>query len=412
MSTKRYEEVTTWLFQQFPSYQLIGQQAYKPTLENTRRLLARIGNPENSLKFVHVAGSNGKGSVCSMLSSILTENGLKVGLFTSPHIVDFRERIRINGECIEETHVIDFVDKINAEAWDFSPSFFEISFAMALYHFQQRACDICVIETGLGGRLDASNVIQPLATAITSISLEHTQILGNTLSEIAREKGGIIKEGIPMVLGELPVEARAVLIPMAEDKQAPLHFTGAQDLSHYTIPLPGAHQVGNFRVVLKLLDILSAHFKLNESAVEAGLTHLHRNTGFMGRLQVISTNPLVIYDVSHNAEGLNASLNTVRTMLKGALHIVYGTSNDKDLSQIIHCFLPEDLLYLSEFENPRSMKIEQLATFFAATNLHVVGKFKRGPEALKSASSSCSTEDIILVTGSFFLLSDFFQKNI
>lgn len=412
MSTNRYEEVTSWLFQQFPSYQLIGSKAYKPTLENTRVLLERIGNPEKSLKFVHVAGSNGKGSVSSMLASILTENGLKTGLFTSPHIMDFRERIRIDGSCISEQGVIDFVDSITSQEWDVEPSFFEITFAMAVYHFREMKCDVCVIETGLGGRLDATNVIQPLASAITSISLEHTQILGNTLAKIAFEKGGIIKDHIPLVIGQLPEVAELVLTEICQERNAPLLYSKAIQINQYQVPLIGAHQKANFKVVCAMLSILKNQFILREEHIQPGLNKLHRNTGFTGRLQIISRDPLVIYDVSHNAEGLETSFKAVEEINDGKLHIVYGTSSDKDLRQIIPCFNNSAFIYLCEFNNPRSMNVEQLKSAFTQYGRTVQGAFKSGIEALNAAKTACSSEDVILVTGSFFLLSDFFQKNL
>lgn len=408
MSTRRYQEITSWLFQQFPSYQLLGQKAYKPTLENTRLLLDRVGNPEKSLKFVHVAGSNGKGSVCSMLASILCENGLKTGLFTSPHIVDYRERIRVNGHCIDELSVVDFVDAITQQDWNVEPSFFEISFAMALYHFRASGCEICVIETGLGGRLDATNVISPLATAITSISLEHTQILGNTLTEIAREKGGIIKNEVPLVLGEVPEEASRVLEEIAATHQAKVYKNDASKAHPYALPLLGHHQQGNFQIVLQLLEVLDNHFTLDAAHIQDGLDRLNTNTGFIGRLQVISRNPYTLYDVSHNAEGLYASLRAVRELSLGRLHIVYATSSDKDLDQILPCFHADDLLYLCEFSNPRSMKLDDLVEKVSIAHLQIAGTFQRGPEALRAATSSCLKEDVVLVTGSFFLLSDFF----
>ena len=410
MSTKRYQELTSWLFQQFPSYQLIGQKAYKPTLQNTRLLLDKLDNPEKTLKFVHVAGSNGKGSVCSMLASVLKENGLVVGLFTSPHIIDFRERIRVNGECINEQCVIDFIELIHQSDWEVEPSFFEITFAMALFHFRKMNCDICVIETGLGGRLDATNVISPLATAITSISLEHTQILGNTISEIAKEKGGIIKQGVPIVIGNLPAEAESVLIDIAEMNCAKLYQIDNSQSHRYRQTLLGDHQLDNFGVAKRLLDILETHFALDSNLIQIGLDNLYENTGFMGRIQIVSTKPLTIYDVSHNVDGLQTSLKAVRNQNKGKLHIIYGTSNDKDVDQILPCFSKEDALYLCEFSNPRSMKLEQLNESAIRNNCSILGIFQSGPDALKQVRQSCSLNDTILVTGSFFLLSDFFQK--
>ncbi|MFN5911876.1 MAG: bifunctional folylpolyglutamate synthase/dihydrofolate synthase, partial [Bacteroidota bacterium] len=213
-----------WLFKQFPSYQLIGSKAYKPTLQNIERICELIGDPQNNLRFIHIAGTNGKGSCSSMTASILTETGLRTGLFTSPHIADFRERIRVNGEMIAEKDVIAFIDEIKTLSLDFEPSFFEITFAMALQHFALSGCEICVIETGLGGRLDATNIIHPVACLITNISLEHTAILGDTVEAIAGEKAGIIKKDTPVVIGEWTNGTRPVFERFAASNNAPIRF--------------------------------------------------------------------------------------------------------------------------------------------------------------------------------------------
>ena len=256
MHANSYEKTIEWLFQQFPSYQLIGSKAYKPTLENISKLCQRIGNPEKALRFLHIAGTNGKGSCSAMTASVLTESRETVGLFTSPHLIDFRERIRVNGTMISEENVVSFVERVQAEQLDFEPSFFEITFAMALDHFKRSACTICVIETGLGGRLDATNIIEPIACLITNISLEHTQILGNSLPQIATEKAGIIKTNKPVVIGEIVPETEPIFREIAFSKNAKVHIAqeliSKERLEQFTTPLQGSYQKNNLRSVLSL----------------------------------------------------------------------------------------------------------------------------------------------------------------
>ncbi len=261
MTVVTYREATDWLFQQFPSYQHIGGKAYKPGLEQINQLLAHFGNPQHDLRFIHVAGTNGKGSTCSMLASILTEAGNTVGLFTSPHIQDFRERIRVNGTVVSEAFVIDCTQQIQQAELGFEPSFFEISFLMALLYFKASGCNICVIETGLGGRLDATNCITPLISLITNISIEHTQFLGNTITEIAGEKAGIIKQNIPVVIGEREPDSSAVFDQAAHAKNAPLTYASDEEIMFpSTFPLLGTYQKANYQLVLTALKVLHADF--------------------------------------------------------------------------------------------------------------------------------------------------------
>ena len=407
MLNERYEELTAWLFQQFPSYQQVGASAYKPTLDNTIALLQRIGNPQERLRFVHVAGSNGKGSVCSMLASVLTASGQRTGLFTSPHISDYRERVRVNGECIDQETVVSFIDTIRKEDLNFEPSFFEITFALALYHFDRQKCDICVIETGLGGRLDATNVIEPLICAITTISLEHTQILGATLELIAHEKAGIIKAGVPVVLGRMESAVETIFDETAKRLGSPLLRSESTKIDGFQLSLLGSYQEDNFKTVLTLCHALKPALNLSKIEIQRGLDQLQTNSGFTGRLQVMQRNPLVIYDVSHNASGISASLETILKLNKGQLRIVYGTSNDKDMDAIVPLIPKDALLYLSEFQNPRTMNVNKLLAHFGEHSLqHAVG-FTDAKKALSSALSESLEDDTIWITGSFFLIADF-----
>lgn len=402
-----YKETINWLFQQFPSYQNVGARAYKPGLENTEKLLAYFGNPHHDLKFIHVAGTNGKGSTCSMLASILTESGNKVGLFTSPHIQDFRERIRVNGIMVSEEFIVDYVQQIQSANIDFEPSFFEISFLMALLWFKQSNCSICVIETGLGGRLDATNVITPILSLITNISLEHTQFLGNTITEIAGEKAGIIKNEVPVVIGEREIESSKVFDTVADEKNAPIHYASDNEISiPMNFPLLGNYQQDNYKLVKTAIDLLQSSFPITYENISKGLSNLTKNTGFYGRLQVVSENPRVIFDVSHNEAGIKATLDFFKDE---QLVIVYGTSADKDLNAIFS-FFPQNATYLfTEFENERSATTQKLNEFALNFKLNAI-YFKNAQNALFKAKTIANKGDTILVLGSFFLISDFFEK--
>lgn len=406
MNHSDYQKTIDWLFQQFPSYQLIGSKAYKPTLENVNRLLHLFAHPEKDLRFIHVAGSNGKGSVCSLIASTLTEANLKVGLFTSPHIKDFSERIRINGNTINQEFVSDFVQRVKKMELDFEPSFFEITFVMALDYFKESKCDICVIETGLGGRLDATNAITPLLSIITSISLEHTQLLGNSIAEIAAEKGGIIKQGVPVVLGNLNSKSKTVITEMAKDKQSEIAERNIKLPQEIKEKLIAEYQREN--VITAFTAIQQLFPSISIEHLIGGFNHLRQNTGFYGRLEIIRRNPLIIYDVSHNADGIRATLDAIQKMNKGQLHLIYGTSSDKDLSAILHELPSDACYYLTEFGNLRSASIDQLKEAFFQNDFKSVCYFNSPEKALQKAKKNATMNDTILVMGSFFLVEHFF----
>ena len=404
-----YFEATRWLFEQFPSYQEIGAKAFKPTLDNTRKIAKLLGNPQNSLKIIHVAGSNGKGSTCSMLASTLTEAGYTVGLFTSPHIKDYRERIRINGECIAEENVIDYVNQMRTESLDFAPSFFEMTLGLALKCFADNNCDICILETGLGGRLDATNIVTPIVSVITNISLEHTQMLGDTIELIAEEKAGIIKTNVPVVLGEMVSNAKKVMQEKATELNSPIQLEVDHDISTFDLPLLGDYQQENLQTVLNTISTLrKVGYTISEKQIQTGLDRLTINTGFVGRLQKMESSPTVLYDVSHNADGIKASLESVEKINKGKLHIIYGTSNDKDTNAIAAILPKNAQYYFTEFSNERSMQLATLKHIFSSELSDSVNYFKNPEEALNSAKQGSNQEDTILVIGSFFLIADFF----
>ena len=388
----------------------MGAKAFKPTLANSWKIMGFLSSPQKNIHCIHVAGSNGKGSTCSMLASILTEAGYKVGLFTSPHIKDFRERIRINGEQISEQNVIDFVQKVKSSQLDFEPSFFEITFGMAVEYFANEKCDVCIIETGLGGRLDATNVVEPILSVITNISMEHTAMLGNTVEEIAFEKGGIIKKDVPIVLGEILPQLYPIFEELAKQNASKVHYSStiSSELNFHS-PLLGEYQKENLRTVLKCCEVLQTQkFNISSESIQRGLTNLFKNTGFLGRLQVINNSPLTLFDVSHNPAGILASLQSIEKINKGKLHIVYGTSADKDVLSILKLFPNDANYYFTEFSNERSIKIDSLKLFAEQIWTNRINFFTSPTEALSEAQHQANHEDTIVVIGSFFLISEFF----
>jgi dihydrofolate synthase/folylpolyglutamate synthase len=410
MPHKSYTEVIDWLFTQFPSYQNIGAAAYKPDILNTEKLCRLFSNPQNQLKCIHIAGTNGKGSTSSLLASILKESGETVGLFTSPHIIDFRERIRINGEKISEQSVVEFCTTIQDSQLDFDPSFFEISFVMALNYFKRMNCSICVIETGLGGRLDATNIVQPIASVITNISLEHTQYLGNTISEIAFEKAGIIKENSATIIGETTPETKKVFESVAHSKRNVSLYWSENEEKHetYSLPFIADYQKINFRTVLCTIQVIREKgITISRGDIEKGIKNLTKNTGFFGRLQQVGVNPLTLLDVSHNYDGIKKTLESVKKINRGKLHLIYGTSADKNYKEIIGLFPANSKVNLCSFSNSRSLNTEQLIAL--STHFEVEPKiFSSVKTALSEVQSIANKEDTILVFGSFFLVSDFF----
>lgn len=400
-----YEASISWLFEQFPAYHLQGVSAYKPSLDNIRAMAAYFGNPHEHLSFVHVAGTNGKGSVSNMLAAVLTESGHKTGLFTSPHIFDFRERIRINGVCIDEQSVIDFCEQVKQHDWDIAPSFFEITWLMALCYFRDQSCEIIVAETGLGGRLDATNIITPLLSVITNISLDHTNILGSTKAAIAGEKAGIIKPEIPVVLGTLDPETYPVFQQKSHETRSNLHL--ATSLDRYPKGIFGYQRQNYNTVVAAIEQLRQIGLVITEEQVDSGIHHLYQHTGFVGRLQIVASSPTIIIDCAHNPDGIQETIKSMREIQQGKLYILYGTSADKNLESILDV-LPEDAQYfVTAFSNPRSAQLPELTKAFHATEKKV--QFFENPlEAFSAMKQAASKEDTLLITGSFFLVSEFF----
>jgi dihydrofolate synthase/folylpolyglutamate synthase len=402
----KYEKSIEWLFKQFPSFQNLGAEAYKPGLSNVIALLNSFENPQDKLQFIHIAGTNGKGSTASFTASILTELKEKVGLFTSPHIFDFRERIRVNGKKITEAEVISFCTKIKALKLDFEPSFFEITFVLSLVHFQAKNCSICVIETGLGGRLDATNCILPKISIITNIGMDHMKFLGNTLKEIALEKAGIIKENTTVVIGKTQNEIKELFTDIAKEKKAKIFF--ADESKKKTIELYPSYQIENLQTALITLELLS--YSISQKIIQKSIDKLQVNTGLFARMTHINRNPTIILDVSHNEDGIKATLNALILNPKGKLVVLLGCSNDKDINLHINLFQENTTIYLCTFNNERSRKFEEYQ-ILKTQNPKIKEVFTDINIALTKLKKLLSKEDTLLVIGSFFLIADYEADN-
>jgi dihydrofolate synthase/folylpolyglutamate synthase len=388
-------------------YQLQGASAYKKDLTNVHLLMDYLGHPEKKLQCIHVAGTNGKGSSSHMLASVLQEAGYKVGLYTSPHLKDFRERIKINGVMIPEDFVCDFVNQHQSffEANDMS--FFEMSVGLAFDYFAKEKIDIAVIEVGMGGRLDATNIILPLVSVITNIGLDHTQFLGNTLAAIASEKAGIIKSNIPVVIGEFTTETQPVFLAKAKENKSDLYF--ASDLIATTFPsdLIGDYQVHNKKTVIQTLTVLNQHtaFQTTEAHWKTGLSEVVKNTGLQGRWQQLSELPKTICDTAHNTHGLTIVLNQIQKETFDQLHFVLGVVNDKDLDEVLPLFPKNAEYYFCKPNIPRGLEATVLAQKAAQFGLN--GKiYNSVSAAYAKAKQNAQPTDFIYVGGSTFVVAE------
>jgi dihydrofolate synthase/folylpolyglutamate synthase len=402
-----YPETLNWLFNQLPMYQLQGASAYKKDLTNVHLLMDYLGHPETRLQCVHVAGTNGKGSSSHMLASVLQEAGYKVGLYTSPHLKDFRERIKINGEMIPEDFVCDFVNQHQSFFETNDMSFFEMSVGLAFDYFAKEKIDIAIIEVGMGGRLDATNIITPLVSVITNIGLDHTQFLGNTLAAVATEKAGIIKSNIPVVIGEYNPDTQPVFLATAKANHSKIYF--ASDLITATFPsdLIGDYQVHNKKTVIQTLSVLNQNttFQTTESHWEKGLSQVVKNTGLQGRWQQLGDFPKIICDTAHNTHGLTIVLNQIQKESFEGLHIVLGVVNDKDLDEVLPLFPKNAIYYFCKPNIPRGLDATILAQ--KANGFGLIGEiYNSVSDAYEKAKQNAQSSDFIYVGGSTFVVAE------
>lgn len=416
-----YTETLTYLYQNLPMFQRVGITAFKKDLTNTIRLCEVLGNPHLKFKSIHVAGTNGKGSTSHMLAAILQSAGYKTGLYTSPHLKEFTERIRINGQEVSREFVVDFVSRIRPAIETIQPSFFEITVAMAFDYFAQQNVDVAVIETGLGGRLDSTNVVYPILSVITNISYDHMDLLGNTLVEIAGEKAGIIKSGVPVVISERQPEVEDIFINKSKENSSFIVFAtdkykvkkiksgfivrSEESEKKYQLDLAGGYQQKNLSGVFAAIDQLRNQFNLSDEAVSIGLANTMNLTGLKGRWQKLSDRPLTICDTGHNEAGIREILEQIKEIKFGQLHWVWGMVKDKDVSKIL-TLLPKDAhYYFCQASIPRAMPVEVLYEKARAAGLN--GTMIRDVnEALQRAHQSSQPDDLILIGGSTFVVAE------
>lgn len=404
-----YQHTLEYLYNSVPMFQQVGSSAYKEGLENTLALDEHFGHPHRNFRTIHVAGTNGKGSCSHTLAAILQEAGYRTGLYTSPHLVDFRERIRVNGQPIPEEYVIRFVEEERSFFEPLSPSFFELTTAMAFRYFADQKVDVAIIEVGLGGRLDCTNIIRPDLCIITNISFDHTQFLGSTLAQIASEKAGIIKQGIPVVIGETTPETRPVFAEKAQAVQAPICFAEdhvPEEYSDMDYELKGLYQEKNRRTLLTALPLLKkAGYHLSEQAIRNGFAHVCELTGLMGRWQKLQDAPPLICDTGHNVGGITYIAEQLKQQTYRKLHIVMGMVNDKDIRGVL-ALLPRDAYYyFTKASVKRALPESELARLANAAGLQ--GEcYPDVPTAVRAAQEKSLPEDFIFVGGSSFIVAD------
>jgi len=422
-----YKSLLDKIFQAYPMYHKIGSAAYKEGLENIEALMDITGHPERKFKAVHIAGTNGKGSVAHLLASYFQERGCKTGLFTSPHLVDFRERIRLNGQMISEESVLAFFNKFQSQFDLLEPSFFEMTTALAFHYFAEEKVDVAVIEVGLGGRLDSTNVLSPLLSVITNISLEHTQMLGDSIAKIAKEKAGIIKPKTPVVIGEFHPESFPVFEDIANQKDAPLFlaednysFSGNfDDLSvidvmgntlyeHLQMPLQGEYQLKNLKTFLQATEVIEELWPAEKDVVPQAIQNMVSNTGFQGRWQILRREPLTICDVGHNPGGLRLTMQQLKQYSCRQLRMVFGMVKDKDVEQVIGMLSQDAEYYVCQAQIERAIPAEDLAERMQQHDLscRVCGTVA---DAFKQANADAAPDDLIFVGGSCFVVGEFLR---
>lgn len=401
-----YQGTLNWMFSQLPMYQKQGKTAYKTDLSNTVLLVNHLHNPHNSFKSIHVAGTNGKGSTSHMLASVLQEAGYKVGLYTSPHLKDFRERIKINGKEVSKQFVIGFI-KRNKPFFEVNKlSFFEMTVGMAFEYFSKKKVDIAVVEVGLGGRLDSTNIITPEVSVITNIGLDHSQFLGNTFKAIAYEKGGIIKSNIPIVIGETQKETTSVFIDLAKKNNSEITFADKEITEVYKSDLLGNYQIKNIKTVIQTVKALQKkEYHISKDNIKQGLLSVVTNTGLLGRWQILKENPKVVCDTGHNKEGLSYIVNQLSKEVFESLHIVFGVVNDKDLNSIKGLLPRNATYYFCKPDIPRGMDANKLKSILNKEGLK--GEtYNSVNEAYKTALKHAGLNDFVFVGGSTFVVAE------
>ncbi|MGU3374524.1 bifunctional folylpolyglutamate synthase/dihydrofolate synthase [Chryseobacterium sp. M5A1_1a] len=410
MTNEQYQFAIDWLFIQMPNYQIDGQKAYKPGLDNITKLCTFFGNPQEKIKCIHIGGTNGKGSSSNMLASVLQEAGYKVGLYNSPHLIDFTERIKVNGKNCNKEFVFDFVQKLKNIPEEIQPSFFEFTTIMAFEYFYQQQVDFAIIEVGLGGRLDSTNIITPLISAITNVQLDHQNLLGNTIEEIAGEKAGIIKHNIPIISGDENEVVKNIIKKKAITEEA--HFIDASLLHTELISdLKGNYQQMNIRVVLAMIEELrKLQINITDKALENGLLRVHQNTGFIGRWFEFSKDPLTICDTGHNQAGLEHVFSQLNSIDKHK-HVILGFVNDKNIDDVMK-LLPENSEFyfakpsINRGRHPKDYEnlLQEAKIFYKI--------FDSVQEAYLSAKEQCRKDEMIFIGGSNFVVGEFLEKNL
>ncbi|MBX3241515.1 MAG: bifunctional folylpolyglutamate synthase/dihydrofolate synthase [Chitinophagaceae bacterium] len=427
-----YQETVAYLYRALPMFSRTGADAIKKDLTNTRALCEKIGNPQHQLKTIHVAGTNGKGSVSHMLAAILRQNGYNTGLYTSPHLYDFRERIKVNGNMITQEFVTRFTEKMRSAIEEIHPSFFEITVAMAFEYFATQKVNVAVIETGLGGRLDSTNIIVPEVAVITNIGMDHMNILGDSIEEIAREKAGIIKKDTPVVIGESDPWTTTIFTETAAGKNAPIVFAdremyndnfrqghylleadilnNRQEKTIYHLDLPGIYQVKNLITVLATVkELQKAGWKIQENETKTALASVKKLTGLHGRWEVIHEHPMVVLDVGHNKDGIKQVSEQIELTDYHRLHIIIGMVKDKDVSAVIDLLPREASYYFTKAQIPRALPEEALAAL-AHQKGYSGSAYPDVNSALRAALTRADKKDMILICGSVFIIAEVDKK--
>ena len=410
MTNQQYQEAIDWLFVQIPSYQTDGQKAYKPGLENITKLCDLFGNPQQKLKMIHIGGTNGKGSTSNMLASVLQEVGYKIGLYNSPHLIDFTERIKINGENCDKEFVYHFIQKLRNLPEEITPSFFEFTTIMAFEYFYQKKVNYAIIEVGLGGRLDSTNIITPIVTAITNVALDHQDLLGNSIEEISREKAGIIKPNIPIISGADDVNVRNIIKAKAEELNT--EFIDATIIeTDLKSDLKGNYQEKNIKVVLALIkELKNLGLNISNQNIQDGFLNVHQNTNFIGRWFEFSKDPLIICDTAHNQAGLELVFDQLNSIPKHK-HIILGFVAEKNINEVLQILPANSTFYFTKPANNRGRHPQDYEDLLKKSKI-IYKIFDTVQEAYLFAKQQLKKEEMIFIGGSNFVVGEFLEKNL